>query len=74
MIESHSPLETDHVAAAALISDKLRLPVDEVSKIYRSEFERLARTAHIPNFLVVLAMGNAKTILRNSTRARLSTE
>ena len=64
MIETLSPLESNHVRAVALISDKLKLSADEVARIYRNEFERLARTARIPTFLVVLAMRNTQSILR----------
>ena len=63
MTEPTSPLEADQVRAIAMISDKLQLPVGEVSEIYRKEFDRLAVQARIPTFLVVLAMRNAQSIL-----------
>jgi uncharacterized protein (DUF2126 family) len=64
MTEPISSLNADHLAAIAMIAEKLRVPVSDVRDIYRKEFERLAARARIPNFLTVLTMGNVQSILR----------
>jgi hypothetical protein len=69
MTESVSKFEGDHATAIATLSEKLKIPKDEVVEIYRKEFDRLAVHARIPTFLVVLAMRNTRSILR-AGRAR----
>jgi hypothetical protein len=68
MTESVSKFEGDHATAIATLSEKLKIPKDEVVDIYRKEFDRLAVHARIPTFLVVLAMRNARSILRSGAR------
>jgi hypothetical protein len=58
------PLQQDHDKAIAALSDKSRASAQEVERIYRKEFARLAGSARIPNFLVILAMNNTRSILR----------
>jgi hypothetical protein len=60
------PLQQDHDKAIAALSDKLKASVQEVGKIYRKEFDRLAVSARVPNYLVILAMNNTRTILRSA--------
>ena len=62
--EPDLPLQQDHDKAIAALSDKLHAPVQEVGKIYRKEFDRLAVSARIPTYLVILAMNNTRCILR----------
>jgi len=64
MTESELPVETEQDRAIAQISDKLRVPAQEVGEIYRKEFERLAVQARIPTFVATLAMRNTRSILR----------
>ena len=58
-------LQQDHDEAIAVLSDKLHAPAQEVGKIYRKEFDRLAGVARIRNFLVILAINNTRSILRS---------
>jgi hypothetical protein len=74
MTESVSHLETDHVGAIATLSNELQVPVHEIGEIDRKQFDRLAVQARIPNFLVVLAMRNTRSILRGVDRVRLCAE
>ncbi len=68
MAESASHLPTDHLGAIAKLADELRVPVQIVGAIFESQFDRLAVQARITNFLVVLAMQNTRSILREGER------
>jgi hypothetical protein len=57
------PLEDEHVQAIAALSEKLGVGVKEVAKVYKQEFEKLAARARVPNFLSVLALNRARSIL-----------
>ena len=59
------PLQRDHDNAIASLSVKLHAPALEVGRIYRREFDRLAESARIPNFLVILAMNKTRSLLRS---------
>ena len=68
MTESTSHLETDHLGAIATLSNELKVPAQEVGAIYKNQFDRLAVQARITNYLVVLAMRNTRSILREGDR------
>jgi len=68
MAESASHLQTDHLGAIATLADELKVPVQEVGAIFKSQFDRLAVQARITNYLVVLAMRNTRSILREGER------
>ena len=68
MAESPSHIPTDHLGAIATLADELKVPVQEVGAIFESQFDRLAAQARITNFLVVLAMQNTRSILREGNR------
>jgi hypothetical protein len=69
MMELAAPLDRDLIKAIGALSTQLQIPVEEVADIYRMEFDRLARVARIPTYLGVLAMNNARSILRRSARS-----
>ncbi|MGA2779193.1 MAG: DUF3562 domain-containing protein [Steroidobacteraceae bacterium] len=64
MTETFPDVEREHLRVVASLSDELNMPEQEVDEIFTREFDRLAAQARIPTFLVVLAMRNTRTILR----------
>jgi hypothetical protein len=46
------------------LSQQLRLPAHQVREIYSAQLDRLASEARIDDFLTVLAVRNARAILR----------
>ena len=44
-------------------------PIDRVRKVYEQEFARLAATARIPDFLVVLAMKHTRERVRRRAKS-----
>jgi len=68
MAESASHLQTDHFGAIATFANELKVPMQEVGAIFESQFDRLAVQARITNFLVVLAMRNTRSIIREGDR------
>ena len=68
MTESAPHLKADDFSAIATLSNELKIPVSEVGVIYKNQFDRLAVQARITNFLVVLAMRNTRSILREGGR------
>lgn len=66
MTESISAMEESDVQAIAALSQKLKVPEEEVVKVFRIELDRLSVQARIPNFLSVLAMRNTRSILHRS--------
>ena len=64
LMKSVWPVAADHIETIGALSEKLHVPVQEVSEIYRIEFNRLARVARIPNYLGLLAVSNTRSILR----------
>ncbi len=63
MIESNRAVEKDHTQAIAYLCEKFRLPEDAVSRVFKSEFDRLAAGARIATYIHVLAMNNTRAIL-----------
>jgi hypothetical protein len=68
MIDMISELTEDQRCAVATLCQKLTLTEDEVSGVFRQEFDRLAANASIPTYLCVLAMNNTKSLLRRGAR------
>lgn len=68
MIVSVSRLETDHVGAITTLSIEHNVRTNEVGPIYKNQIDRLAVQARITNYLVVLAMRNTRSILREGDR------
>jgi hypothetical protein len=70
MIESMSSIEENDARAIAALSEKLKVPEEEVVKVFRIELDRLSVQARIPNFLSVLAIRNTKSILHRNGCSR----
>lgn len=58
-------LGKDQVRAIATLAEKLHLPAQEVQQVYLKEFDRLESQARIRGFLGVLALRNARSVLRS---------
>ena len=54
------------------LSAKFRVPAQEVEEVYSAQLERLSADARIDDFLSVLAIRNARAILRASTSPKVS--
>ena len=72
MTETMSSLASADVRAITALSEKLKVPEDDVIEVYKTEFNRLAVEARIATFLSVLAMRNTRFILRGSGARGLS--
>ena len=55
-----------HLIAA--LAEQLQVPFEQVDEIYWEQVDRLAADARIQDFLVVLALRNARAILRGGCR------
>ena len=54
------------------LSEQLRVPAHQVREIYSAQLERLASEARIDDFLTVLAVRNARAILRVTASPKVS--
>jgi len=61
-------MPSGHGGHIASLAAELRVPLHEVSEIYRAQFERLAAEARIESFLGVLAARHTRSILRDCGR------
>ncbi len=55
----------EHTSAIAALSQQFQVPLQDVSKVYRKQLERLSSEARIKGFLAVLAVRNTRSILRH---------
>jgi hypothetical protein len=62
--ESMLPSDKEHMEAIAAMSDKLGVSTSDVAAVFRSELDRLRAGARIKDFLIVLALGKTRTLLR----------
>ncbi len=53
------------------LSEQLRVPAHQVREIYSAQLQRLASEARIDDFLTVLAVRNARAILRTIVSPKL---
>ena len=54
--------DVEHLIAT--LSEHLDIPAQQVGEIYWEQLERLSADARIPDFLIILALRNARRILR----------
>jgi hypothetical protein len=66
-------LDKDHARAIASLAEKLHLPLSEVRQTYLEEFDRLKSRARIAGFVEVLAVSNARSVLRSGKKLRSRT-
>src|SRR5689334_20316721 len=50
------------------LAERLQVPIEQVDEIYWEQVDRLAADARIHDFLAVLALRNARAILRGGCR------
>jgi hypothetical protein len=53
-----------------VLSERLQIPADKVHQTYREELNRLSAQARIPDFLPLLALRNAREILRGGAHRK----
>jgi hypothetical protein len=54
------------------LSKKFHIPAQQAQEVYSSQFERLSVDARIDDFLTVLAIRNARAILRTNASPRVT--
>jgi hypothetical protein len=62
--EAMLPSDKEHMEAITAMSDKLGVSTSDVAAVFRSELDRLTAGARITDFLIVLALGKTRTLLR----------
>ena len=59
---------TDAAHLVAALAERMQVPFEQVDEIYWEQVDRLAADARIHDFLAVLALRNARAILRGGCR------